>query len=134
MRILKVAALAGAIVAGALGLSQGGATASPLASGAMPALQGEGGVVAKVYHRGWAHGVNRRAYRSSRVVYRPVYRTYRTSYRPRRVYPAYRVQYRPIYRPYRAPSRVVCRVRNRYVRVGGGYFVRRPVRVCTRRY
>lgn len=128
MRLMKVAALAGALVAGALGLSTGGANASPLAAGAMPALAGESGLVTKVYHRGWAHGVNRRAYRS-RVAYRPAYRTYRTSYRPRRVYPAYRVQYRPVYRP-----RVVCSVRSRYVRVRGGYFVRRPVRVCTRRY
>jgi hypothetical protein len=123
MRFLKAMAVVGTLVSGALGLSAA-ASASPLLSTAMPAAEAGSGVVAKAQMY-----IERRVYRPRRVMrtypaYRPIYRPYR------RV-----VQTYPIYRPVRrgwAP-RIVCRTRIRLVRTPYG-FVRRPVRVCVRRY
>ena len=53
MPFWKTLALAGAILAGGIGLA-GGASASPLASGAMPAVQADS-LVAKAWHYGRPH-------------------------------------------------------------------------------
>jgi hypothetical protein len=68
MPIWKTLALAGAILAGGIGLA-GGASASPLASGAMPAVQADG-LVAKAWHYGRPHygyGPRYRPYRPYRA-------------------------------------------------------------------
>jgi len=106
----KTLALAGAILAGGIGLA-GGASASPLASGAMPAVQAEGGLVAKAWHYGRPH-----------YGYGPRYRPYR-GYRYR-AYP---------YRGYARP-RVVCRTVLQTVRRPSGRLVTRPVQRCFRRF
>jgi hypothetical protein len=123
MRFLKAVAVVGTLVGGALGLSAA-ASASPLASTAMPAAQAGNGVVTKAQMY-----IERRVYRPRRVVrtypaYRPVYRPYRRMVRPY-----------PIYRPVRGgwAPRIACRTRIRLVRTRYG-FVQRPVRVCIRRY
>jgi hypothetical protein len=109
MRFHTIIAFAGAIAAGALGLAQGSASASPLASAALAAAKSEPTLVTKAYHYGRPHY----GYRPGA----PVYRGYR---------PAYRGYYRP-------GPRVVCRTHIRVVRTRYG-LVRRPVQVCTRRY
>jgi hypothetical protein len=125
MRVLKTLAVVGALVAGALGLG-GSASATPLASGAMPAVQGQAGAVVPVgyYHRG------RPYYGYRRVYHRPVYRAYRP-YRPVYYRPYRRAYYRPVYRPY---PRVVCRTVWRSHRTYYGRIVTRPVRTCFRRW
>jgi hypothetical protein len=110
MRFFKAIVFAGALAVGALGLAQGRASASPLASAAMAAAKSEPTLVTKAYHYGRPHY----GYRSVR----PMYRGYR---------PAYRGSYRP-------GPRVVCRTHVRVVRTPYGRVVRRPVQVCTRRY
>jgi hypothetical protein len=144
MRLVRIAAVIGAMVAGVLGFS-GSATASPLAAGAMPAAKAENALVAKAFHWGEPHYGPRaygRAYRSdrgyyARPAYRPAYNPYRPAYYPRRrVYDPYRPVYvapRPIYRGYRPAPRVVCRTRFRTVPTAYG-LVRRPVEVCRRRW
>jgi hypothetical protein len=112
MPIWKTLALAGAILAGGIGLA-GGASASPLASGAMPAVQADG-LVAKAWHYG-----------------RPHY-GYGPRYRPYRPYRAYRYRAYP-YRGYARP-RVVCRTVVQTVRRPSGRLVTRPVQRCFRRY
>jgi hypothetical protein len=109
----KTLALAGAILAGGIGLA-GGASASPLASGAMPAVQADS-LVAKAWHYGRPH-----------YGYGPRYRPYR-GYRayPYRAYP---------YRGYYARPRVVCRTVLRTVRRPSGRLVTQPVQRCVRRY
>ena len=123
MRFLKAVAVVATLVSGALGWSAS-ASASPLVSTAMPAAQAGTGVVTKAQMY-----IERRDYRPRRVMraypaYRPVYRPYRRVVRPY-----------PIYRPIRGgwAPRIVCRTRIRLVRTPYG-FVRRPVRVCVRRY
>jgi hypothetical protein len=120
MRFLKLAALAGAIMAGGLGLSNGGVSASPLTSAAMPVARAEGSLVGKAADRGRAEYAQ---YRYRRGYYRGPY------YRGVRVYRPYRRAY-GVYRPY---PRLVCRTRIRLVRTAYGALVRRPVRVCVRR-
>ena len=123
MRFLKAFAVVGTLVSGALGVS-GAASASPLVSTAMPAAQSDSGVVARAQMY-----VEPRVYGPRRVV--RTYPAYRPAYRPyRRVVRAY-----PIYRPVRGgwAPRIVCRTQVRFVRTPYG-FVRRPVRVCVRRY
>lgn len=107
--ITKLVLAAGLMLGGAMA----SASAAPISTGASApaatanAIQTD--AVAQVYHR-YGH---RPGYRSRRV-YRPVYRNYR-----------------PIYR---SGPRVVCRTRYQTVfRPGIGY-VRRPVRVCNRRW
>jgi hypothetical protein len=119
MRLLRIAALMGAIVGGALSAS-GGAAASPFAAGAIPAAQAETPFVTKVWHQGRPH-------------YGPPRR-----YGPRRYYGqrSYR-PYRPAYGPgygYRPRPRIVCRVRYQTVRTAYGRLIRRPVEVCRRRW
>ena len=107
--ITKLVLAAGLILGGAVA----SASAAPVSMGASaPAatantIQSDG--VTQIYHR-YGH---RPGYRSRRV-HRPVYRNYR-----------------PVYR---AGPRVVCRTRYQTVfRQGVGY-IRRPVRVCSRRW
>jgi hypothetical protein len=111
MRFWKTLALAGAILAGGIGLA-GGASASPFASGAMPAVQAEGGLVAKAWHYGRPH-----------YGYGPRYRPYRAY--PYRAYP---------YRGYYARPRVVCRTVLQTVRRPSGRLVTQRVQRCFRRY
>ena len=123
MRFLKAFAVVGALASGALSLS-GPAFASPLVAAAMPTAGADSGVVAEAQMY-----IERRVYRPRRVVraypaYRPIYRPYR---RMVRTYPIYR----PV-RVVRGP-RFACRTRVRLVRTLYG-FVRRPVRICVRRY
>src|SRR3712207_5638410 len=103
-------ALAGAILAGGIGLA-GVASASPLASGAMPAVQADG-LVVKAWHYGRPH-----------YGYRPRY------YRPYRAYPYRAYPYRGYARP-----RVVCRTVLQTVRRPSGRLVTRPVQRCFRRF
>ena len=118
MRLFKMAALAIALLGGYLGLASAPASAAP-AEGAIHATSP---LVASAeyarYHRGGYYG--RRAYYA-----RPVY--YRRAYR-RPAYFARPVVVRRAYGP-----RVVCRIRPRLVATPYGY-VRRPVRVCVRRF
>jgi hypothetical protein len=117
-------------MAGALGLSNGGAVASPVASTAMPAAGADNSLVSKAINRGRAEYSQ---YRYRRVYHRrPYYRGVRV-YRPYRAV-AVRRYYRPAYRVYRPYPRVVCRTRVRIVRTAYGAFVRRPVQVCRRRW
>ena len=138
MRFLRAAAVAATLVSGWLGLS-GAVVASPLVAGTMPAAKASAGPVTQAQYY-----VERRVYRPRTAVrvfpaYRPrtVVRT-STVYRSRRIlqtYP-YRVyRPRPVVRYYPAyrPVRTVCRTRVRIVQTAYGY-VRRPVRICTRRY
>lgn len=106
MHVFKAIAVAGALAAGALGLSQSSASAAPYRAGAMPAVNADRGLIAHVYHRGRPHVAERR-------IYRPV---------------------RPQFRRYGRGPRVVCRTQIRIVRTGYGRVVRRPVEICTRRY
>jgi hypothetical protein len=98
----------------------------------MPAAAVEDGLVSKATYRGRVY-YGRRAYVPRRYyarrAYRPAYYGYRRGYYRPAYYP-YR-GYRPVYR---AGPRTVCRTRVRVVRTVYGNFVRRPVRVCTRRW
>ena len=139
MRVVKTLAVVGALLAGMLGLGRS-ASATPLASGAMPAVQAEGGLVQKAYHWGRPHYSYRPAYRRVYRPYRPAYGAYRPyrpvygAYRPYRpVYRGYR-PYRPVYRAYRPYPRVVCRTTWRTFRTYYGRPVTRPVRTCFRRW
>ena len=145
MRFMKAAAVIGTLVAGAFGLS-GGASASPLAAGAMPAAKAGSGLVEKAQFY-----TERRIYRprdTVRILPAPVYRPVRVVrpypvYRPVRVvrpYPIYRpvrvVRSYPVYRPVRvvrAAPRQVCRTRVRIIRSAYGQYLRRSVRTCTSR-
>ena len=111
MRLLRIAALIGAVASGIAGVA-GTASASPLAAGPVSAIQAENPLLTQVWHRGQPHYGPRRHYgpRAYRP-YRPAYGRY--GYRPR--------------------PRVVCRVRHRTVRTAYG-LIRRPVEVCTRRW
>lgn len=127
MRLFRMAALAIAIVGGYLGLASAPASAAPGPEGQVHATHPlvADAEYTQFYGRRGYYG---RPYYGRRVVYaRPVYR--RPVYYARPVY--YR---RPVVvrRVYRGP-RVVCRVRARLVATPYGY-VRRPVRVCTRRF
>jgi hypothetical protein len=106
MQLFKTIAVAGAILAGALGLSQGSASAAPFSAGAMPVVAVHGGLVSQVYHRGRPHYVERQFYRPPR----------------------------PIYRGYHRGPRIVCRTQIRIVRTAYGRLIRRPVEICTRRF
>jgi len=141
MRILKSAAMIAAVVAGALGLSLGTVSASPLA-GATPAIaKSDNGLVNKVWHWGGPHrGMGpgygpRHGWERPRYVVRHGYRPYRPIYRPYREVVVRRVYrpYRPVYNVYRPYPRVVCRTRVRWVPTRWGH-VRRPVQICTRRW
>jgi hypothetical protein len=110
MGIVRAIAVVGAIATGALGLSQSGALASPLASAAMPAAKFESGLVGTAQYWGRPRYVQHRPY-------------------------GYGYGYgRPHYRRYGRPYPVVCRTEFRVVRTPYGRIVRRPVQVCTRRY
>lgn len=116
MRFLKLAALALAIVGGAIGVTSQTVSATPLSASAQSGLTQDNPLVQTVqyrrrYYRGYRgyRPVRRyyRPYRAYRPVYRPArryyrpYRAYRPVYRPvRRYYRPYRA-YRPVYRPYR---------------------------------
>ena len=106
MRFFKVLAFAGAIVAGALGLAQGGASASPLPSAGAAIVGSEPTLLNRAYHYGRPHVVERHVYRPGR----------------------------PTYHGFRPGPRVVCRTQIRVVRTPYGRILRRPVEVCTRRY
>ena len=85
MRFFKAIVFAGALAAGALGLAQGSASASPLASAAMAAGKCEPTLVTKAYHYGRPHYGYRPAYRGyyrpgPRVVCRTHIRVVRTAY------------------------------------------------------
>jgi hypothetical protein len=108
MGIFRAIGVVGAIAAGAVGISQSGALASPLASAAMPAARFESGLVSRAYHWGRPHYVEPRAY-------------------------GYGYGH-PHYRRYGRPYPVVCRTEFRIVHTPYGRIVRRPVQVCTRRY
>ncbi len=120
MRILTVLALASGFAAAGLGLAAP-ASARPADS---PRLAIAGSVPVAYASR-----------RAHRIVVRQVYRrpvVVRRVYRPAPVYYGYRPV--PVYYGYRPVVRTVCRVRIRHVRIGGGYYVPRRIRVCTRRY
>ncbi len=104
MKIVRVLAVAGAILAGGLSVSGTPASATPLRSDALAAAA---------------------ALNDSQVAYAR-HRGYRRYYAPRRFYRPYRV-YRPYraYRPFVYRPRVVCRIRY-------GYYG--PRRVCVRRW
>ena len=80
MELFKTIAVAGAIVAGALGLSQSSASAAPFSAGAMSVAAVQGGLVSHVYHRGRPHYVERGYHRGPRIVCRTQIRTVRTAY------------------------------------------------------
>jgi hypothetical protein len=113
MHFVRIAVLIGAIAGGAATVAST-ASASPLAAGAMPAVQDQNPVVTKVWHRGRPHYGPRRYYGPR------AYRPYRPAY-------GWRYGYRP--RP-----RIVCRIRYRTVRTAYGRLVRRPVEICRRRW
>jgi len=104
MRSLKLFALPALALGGALALGSPGASATPLAAGAGLSGIVDAGLVEQAYHRGRPH------YRRPPSYARPHYR---------------------VYRPYR---REVCRIRYRTVRTAYGDYVRRPVRICSRRW
>lgn len=126
MRFLKFAALAGAILAGALGLSSDRAVAAT----AEPAAPVDSALASKAAYQG---RVEFSQYRYRRVYPRRPYMRGVRVYRPYRSV-VVRRYYRPVYRVYRPYPRVVCRTRIRFVRTAFGGFVRRPVRICVRRW
>jgi hypothetical protein len=124
MRIFTLLTLVGGLAAGSLGFAAT-VSASPLAPGSSVAQAAATGSAREAYasfHR--RRVVVRHVYRRPAVVVRRVYRPFPiVTYRPA-----------PVYYGYRPVVRTVCRVRTRLVRVGGGYYVPRKVRTCTRRY
>jgi hypothetical protein len=108
--ITKLVLAAGLMIGGAVA----SASAAPVSMGATaPAATAnaiQDGAVTQIHHRRW----HRQGYGARRAYRRPVYRSYRPAYR--------------------SGPRVVCRTRYQTVfRPGYGY-IRRPVRVCQRRW
>jgi len=83
MRLLGVAAVAGGLVIGSLGLG-GGAVASPLVAPGLSGIESRGGLVEQAWHRGRPHYQGRRYYGrrfyGPRTVCRTRLRTVRTRY------------------------------------------------------
>jgi hypothetical protein len=136
MRIGKLVAVVAALIGGIAAFGATPSLAAPIGPGAVTGVRGGAPVETVQYY----HYRPAPVYRERRVIYRdrPVYHRRPVYGRPVYGRPVYGrpVYGRPVYgRPvygYRPVRRVVCTTRIRLIPTSYGY-VRRPVRVCTRR-